>query len=179
MLNAPEEKVLKKSSIIGLIPTMEKEYTVSFDVKVNSYVDAVKNVLHITTNDDIAIYGSRNPAVWFFESTSDTSIMHICAAINGNKNNCYNSVDYGISVGEWVNVKISQILYEGAYLYHIAINDQVVHLLQNDDARMFTNVKIYASNPWHAQLDGSIRNILVNPTAGTKFLNVFTDGVYL
>ena len=48
------------------------------------------------------------------------------------------------------------------YNYEIRINDTLRKTFENTDARVFSDVKVYASNPWMLRADASIRNFFVN-----------------
>merc|ERR1711868_338011 len=135
------------------IPTWNNQFSVSFDVKATSFVNAWQSVIHFTTQENHNHYGSRVPAIWARASTTQSSSLHICSAINGNKNKCYNSA--ATSVGEWVSVNIAQ---DASGLYEIQINGESVFTEQNDDARTFNNVRVYAADGWYVPLDGVIRN---------------------
>ena len=51
---------------------------------------------------------------------------------------------------------IEQYQENGIYLYEIEIDGETVHSIQNDDAKSFSNVKFYASNPWYPSFTSNI-----------------------
>lgn len=145
---------LEQGKLITTLATLPKAYVVSFDVKANSYVNSWQSVVHFSADgENAATYGSRNPAVWF-NHVSKT--LHICSAINGNLNTCYNSA--AIAEGEWTHIQIAQT-DSGAYT--IELNGEEVQAWQNNDAREFTDVRVYAADPWYTALDGVISNFQV------------------
>lgn len=96
-------------------------------------------------------------------------MLHICSAISGDKNKCWNSDEIGVV--EWVNIQISQHHSAGSiYNFEIRINNALVKTFENTDARVFTDVKVYASDPWHHLANATIRNFFVTMKPG-KFIN--------
>jgi len=150
---------LTKGALIGTIPLFDRTYSVSLDIRADSFVNAWQSVIHFTINSNIAAYGDRTPGIWFWANGGSQSKLHICAPVNGNRNACYNS-GY-ISVGQWINVKVSQQLMGGRYKYWIELDGNEVHTWDNNNAQAFSNVKVYASDPWYNQLNGQIRNVEV------------------
>jgi len=142
-----DELALQKNHLITTLPKLTKGFVVSFDVQANRYVNEWQNIVHFSPADSD---GSRQPAVWFNHLSGS---LHICSAINDNSNNCYNSP--AIATGIWTTVRISQTA-EGAY--SIALNGEEVFVVQNNNAQEYSDVKVYASNPWYVPLDGSIRD---------------------
>jgi len=164
-ISMTEELPLVHSTGIGSLAVLPEEYYIQFDVKANSFTNAWQSVIHFTVdNQNINAYGSRNPAVWFHASGSDQSRLHICSAVSGNKNYCYNSED--ITVGTWVNIQIIQRLSDGSHLYEILIDGAVVHSTQNDQPIEVRYAVIYAADPWHVALDGVIRNFYASGIDG-------------
>jgi len=149
-----DELSLQKGSLITNLPKLPKAFVISFDVKANSYANTWQSVVHFTAdNTNIATYGSRNPGVWFNHLSKK---LHICSGINGNRNTCYNSGP--INVGQWTTVQVSQT---GSGAYSIELNGQKVKTWQNNDAREYTDVKVYAADPWYQPLNGAIRNFQI------------------
>jgi len=165
--NVQNDMALVRSTRISAIPRLEMEYTVSFEVRATSFANVWQSVLHFTANDaNIAQYGDRNPAIWFWASTDGTSRLHICSGVSGVTNNCYNSRLF--SEGEWISVQVSQTLQDDLYIYVIQLQGEAVLTLVNTQPEAFTDVTVYAADPWHAALNGEIRSIYVNPSEGAS-----------
>merc|ERR1711862_656214 len=93
-------------------------------------------------------------------SGNSQSKLHICSAVNGNGNACYNSGFY--QVGQWINIKVTQkLMYGGAYKYWIEIDGAEVHTWDNSQPRDWTNVNVYLSDPWYAALNGQVKNVKI------------------
>ena len=117
----------------------------------------------MTNRNDCCGYGERIPAVWLIRNE-----LHIAFAINGNGN--YNK-NFRIERKAWTKIRISQkqlrlskryissrrIISKG-YLYEIEVG-KVKHTIINTRPEEFTNVKLYASDPWFGPFNGTIRNL--------------------
>jgi len=145
-----DETSLEKGLLVATLPTLSKGFVVSFDVKANKYINEWQSIVHFSPDDT---NGSRQPAIWFNHLSGS---LHICSGINGNSNTCYNSAV--IARGQWTTVQITQTAL-GAY--SIALNGEEVQTWQNNDAKDYSDVKVYAADPWYTALDGSIRNLKV------------------
>ena len=153
------EGALGKNKVIATLPKLGKAYDVSFEVKPSKYQKGWSNVLHLTTGGNIAKYGERTPGVWFHSGSGTKNRFHICSAINGNRNYCYNSKDY--QVKKWIKLNIQQIKSGKNYVYIIRINDKEVHRVINKNPAEFKNVKVFASDPWYNNQPGAIRHLLI------------------
>ncbi|XP_065663719.1 uncharacterized protein LOC105844855 isoform X3 [Hydra vulgaris] len=175
-----EERVIKANSLAATLKTLPKEYSISFEVNVSSFItNNWTNIIHFTIKENNNMYGDRTPAVFFYPSK--IGIMQICAPVNGSKN--YAILSNEIKLLEWTKVTITQLLVDGHYKYSIQVAGMTLYTITNYDAREFSNVKIYASNPWHIAQPGFLRNIIVKNACATNnlyckpLLKVKFDGI--
>ena len=61
---------------------------------------------------------------------------------------------------------------EQANTFEIHLNETLVAAFENTDARVFTNVNVYAGDPWYEPLDGMIRNIEITTSPGNMCVSV-------
>lgn len=112
----------------------------------------MSNILHATIGGNKDKYGDRTPGIWFNPGTSS---LHICSAVNGNVNYCYNSK--AIPIGQPTNIVVQQVyrrtdgkLFFGYhYHYEIYINGVRKVDVVNTRPQVFHNVKYYASDPFY------------------------------
>nr|XP_047125003.1 uncharacterized protein LOC101240703 isoform X4 [Hydra vulgaris] len=149
--------LLVKGKLIGLLPKLDKEFLVSFDVYPKKFVAGYHSVIHLTIGSNYGQYGDRVPGIWFNDK-GDGSI-YISAPISGNINKFF--ITNPIKLNNWSNVKVSQILKNFDYVYTIRLNGEVVFTYINNNVQSFDNVKVYASDPWHDVQDGLIRNLFI------------------
>ena len=143
--------------MLTTIPTFQDAYYVSFEVMPTSTHSEWRNIIHFTADKNNEKYGDRIPAVWF---VGHTTRLHICSAVNDNKNYCINTKE-GVPFHEYTKVEISQEQQsDGSFLYQIRVGGNQIHSIINKQPRYFPNVKVYRSNPWDNAADAEVRNIM-------------------
>ncbi|XP_065681608.1 uncharacterized protein LOC100199805 isoform X2 [Hydra vulgaris] len=148
---------LVKGKVAALIPKLDKEYLIVFDIIPGQYLLGLHSVIHFTIGGNMERYGDRSPAIWF--SDDGKGLLLIASAISSNLNRFfYTSSIHNYS---WSNIDISQNLQHDDYVYTIRINGEVVYSVINYQPEFFNNIKVYASNPWDKVQDGSINNFFV------------------
>ena len=146
-----------KGKLLAVVPKIDREFIVSFDVKPNSVATEWRSVVHFTIGSDIQNQGDRVPGVWFH--VSGNGGLHIAAPINGDVNRYFDTKP--LALKQWTNVEISQRLEGNVYIYRIKINGEVVFTEKNEQPKSFENVKVYASDPWYPAQDGSIKDLYI------------------
>ena len=114
--------------------------------------------MHATTGGNIAQYGDRTPGIWFH---SQTTKLHICSAVNGNKNYCFNSEPLPLNRASTIIVQQIQTVVGDQYHYEIIINGNKVISVLNTQPEKFDNVKYFASDPWYKPAKVSMKNFKV------------------
>ena len=64
-----------------------------------------------------------------------------------------------LPLNKYVHVKISQVQLNYLFYFTIDIGGKRVHTELNRDARIFRNVKVFVSDPWHPEAACYIRNL--------------------
>ncbi|XP_065667329.1 uncharacterized protein LOC136087780 [Hydra vulgaris] len=153
-------KLLTKANFIAEVPSLDKEFLVSFDINPNVFVTGYHSVILFTTgfNDD------QVPGIWFKEDGKGGLCVAVSISINSNSIFCTNPIKQNV----WSNIEISQILRDSVYVFIIKINGIIVSE-KNINARVFKNVKVYASNPWNEAQNGSIKDFyLINGNSSKR-----------
>ena len=75
-----------------------------------------------------------------------------------------------LPTNQWTKVKITQVNpVQDDYKYELSINDEPFHSQMHTAAKEYTNVKVYASNPWYNPAQASIRNLKIrNLKSGSR-----------
>ena len=138
-----------------------KNFVISFELKLDKEISGWTNVLRVFNEEqNCCKVGSRVPAVFVHGGTTK---LHICHAINGNGNTCFNSKP--LPKGQYTTVVIQQVLkYDEKYRYSIEIGGEEVYQVTNTKAQVFQNAKLFASDNYYNPASGSIKNI--------KWLNI-------
>ena len=94
--------VLKRNNLLYTLPTLGKQFSVSFEVYINKFKPNWQNILHLTaTGSNCCGVGDRVPVVWIHENRN----IYICHTLNEVGNKCAN---VAVGSGEWISVQISQ-----------------------------------------------------------------------
>jgi len=155
--------IMQRGNMIRTLPTIQKEYAISFKVLPTKFSSGWHSVIHFTTGGDLDVYGSRIPGVWFRPEGGGS--LYICSAVNGNKDFCSTPatarpLEYPLN--ELTEVRISQKMDGDDYFYTIKINGITVVRVQNNQPEVFSNVKVYMGDPWHPAQEGYIQDLVIN-----------------
>lgn len=184
MISDPEGISLQENSLITILPELKKTFTISFDInfkKISSDDSEYRNIIHLTAdNTDRDSYGSRVPGVW----TISPGVFFVASAINRDMNRHWYGYSNPINVGRWINVQVEQYLdSNGLFQFDISIDEVRKVKYQNNDARVFEDVYVYVSDPWHPPADAVIRNFkiiqpgIIEPTNNCPILPFSTFNV--
>ena len=138
---------------------MHKEYSVSFELKpIAFYPTSVPtSVIHFTIGGNYANYGDRNPAIWVAENK-----LRIYSSIKGYSLLNEIKPNFSLILNEWTVIKISQtFLTQATYQFNVIVNGITFYTVTNKDARDFSNILVYAGDPWYPVHSGIIKNLNV------------------
>ncbi|XP_065660259.1 uncharacterized protein LOC100203405 isoform X3 [Hydra vulgaris] len=151
--------LLQSSNLLYTFINFYEEYIVSFEINPMSiYQTEYGSVIHLTANGDYINYGDRNPAVFFNPAATQQGLLSISTSINGSIQN-FNVKP--LPLNEWSLVEILQEFVDSNFVLSISINKTKLYSSVNSQTIKQSNVKLYASNPWHSAQDGYIRNLYV------------------
>ena len=142
---------------MDIIPTLTQAWSVSFEINPYSSTEGWTNIVHFTTGNNIGQYGFRVPAVFVHTLSSR---LHICSAINGNHNHCFNSKPLPLNSYTRVEIQQQQEDNTANFLFTIRIGGEKVYQVVNKDARFFPNVKVYKADPWYNPATSSIKDFV-------------------
>ncbi|XP_065640660.1 uncharacterized protein LOC105849165 isoform X2 [Hydra vulgaris] len=148
------EETLKKNNLVAVLSKLEQSFDIYFDLKLNSFSDGFRSVIHLTIGEDNSKYGDRIPGIW----VSNQKLL-VAFAINNNKNEYFESKP--LQRGQWINIHLRQHAESGRASYTLYINNENVYTVPNLNPQVFTNVKVYAGDPWYENQDGSIKKFNV------------------
>ena len=85
-------------------------------------------------------------------------------------------------VGEWYNVEVVHQVEEGEYVYNVTIDGVVKYSTKNSDTSEFTDVLVYASDPWNPSQPSHIRALTIQTIMVFKLkishtLTLFVSGL--
>ncbi|XP_065639628.1 uncharacterized protein LOC105848442 [Hydra vulgaris] len=153
-----KEHTLINDNLIATLPMLQKAFSVSFKVKPKTYYTGYPiSVIHLTIEGDYGTYGDRTPGVWF--TNDGLGKLLISSSVNGNHN--YYVITEPLQLNEWSSIRISQFQVNEIYMYTVYLNGVNIHSIENIQPQAFTNVNIYAANPWHYVQNGNIKDLRI------------------
>ena len=132
-------------------------YKIEFCIKVEQLPAAEwTNVFRFSgTDNDCCNNGDRIPAI----KINKNGYFYVRSSVNGNG-------DYGQSyyfdLGKQYQMTIQQLKENGKYWYENIIDGTSKFKIENEQPKIFSNVKLYGSDPWYNPFTsdlGSICNI--------------------
>ena len=151
------EHEIAKNTLLTTIPSMTKEWKVTFDVNPTDYRSkSSASVLHLTIGGkgtgSSAKVGDRIPAIWFHK----TKGVLVSTALDGKAS--YNKFVKPLpSVGAWTRIEVRQSLH----MFSITIGNEEVFTKPNTKPMELSDVKVFAGNPWSSSQKGSLRNLKI------------------
>ena len=136
---------------------MNQKFEVKFDVLPKSIPSAsYASVIHLTVANNEANHGDRIPAVWL----NSQSFWLVASSVSGNRN--HNHAFWNLCLNTWNSFRIWQTqIPDGSYFFEYSINNKTIHSIENNDPKLFRNVKVYAADPWYVSADAKIRNFQI------------------
>ena len=124
------------------MPSLSKEWKVSFTLLPIDLKSKWKSILHITTGENACCFGSRTPAIF-----AKASGLNVHSAISGDENKPFSFPPP--TIGLYTTFEIRQEIKEEGKMIFTVVNDGVeVHQMENTDPRVFENVAVFVGNPW-------------------------------
>ena len=152
------EYELTKNNHVRTYPFYYNQFDVSFDIRPTGIVASWGSIIHLTRGQDNSQYGDRVPAVWF---SPRTRRLHICSAINGKKNFCYND-HTDLPKTRFTKVRIFQKrTSKGQFIFTVVINSKIKKVIANKAPATFYNVKYFLGNPWSPPAKAIVKNVKI------------------
>jgi len=150
---------LERGKVFRRNITINKQYTISFDLLPTKFKGGYHNVLHFTTGDNYNTNGSRVPGVWFHDKKGNSKerVLMVCSEINDNHNHC--TLTKKLPVNQWTSIKIQQAKKGRVYMYLVYVNGDLIKWVINKKPRVYRDVVLYTADPWHDAQQGFIRDL--------------------
>ena len=150
----PRERSLESSSLLTTLPTLTKDWRVSFELKPENYnYRGYGQVLHMTTGGKSGKIGDRTPALWIHPTRG----VVISTTLNGKPTVSKFFRSDKPPLNEWTAVEISQTKKGATYIFSLVMRGKTLWSVENTTPTQFSNVHVYASSPWYVAQAGSIR----------------------
>ena len=155
------EQAPAKGHVLTVLPHLYMAYEVKLEVMVFGLATGTwVNLLHLTNSGNTDKYGGSNPSIWAYGSSAPYFRIH--SAIDANKGWRNDFHNFRIPTNSWIEMTVAQKFEHGIWMYTVTIDGTQLYGIQNNVPVDLTNVKVYASNPWYAPLNGSIRRLEIS-----------------
>ena len=148
---------IRRNEIIHSDVTVHETFDISIMLNLEKNTDSGWSNIFGFQKEGVKAYdngfpiGSRIPAVWL---RPNSNALHICMALNGSGNSCWNSPE--MPVDTWFKLNIKQIsttddLNDVHYLYMIYIDDEMKHYVKNRQPMKFEGVNGILGNSYQPE----------------------------
>ena len=151
----PTQFALIKNNLLTTIPSLTKEWVVEFSFKpTNSQHEGWTTIFHMTKGGEWD-YGIRTPAVFYHPGYC----LQVTSVVNNNVN--FYNLFPAPTVGEWTKIRVSQELLDYKLKFRVLIDGVEKVNVENENAVVFQNVKVFASNPWNKAQPGFVKDLSI------------------
>ena len=149
------------------IPVVKREYSLQIDFKPTKKLPGWTNLFRMASEPGNNVkVGNRIPAIFF---RSNTFKLHVCSAINGNKNSCWNSDT--LTEGKLYRLNIVQSLqFTGTYRYSISLDGDEKYQTGNTKAQEFKKVKMYLADEYYTPAGAEVLKVKFQNTGMLMFV---------
>merc|ERR1711962_1091728 len=152
------EHLLKKNGLLTTLPSLGKEWRLTFEIKPTSYTyRSYAQVLQMTIGGKSSAVGDRTPSLWFHRTRG----VYIAMALRGKASVGKFFRGKLPRAGEWTRFEIKQEKEGSRYMFSLIVGDEELWATQNTKPVDFEDVKVYAASPWYVAQAGSIRDFHV------------------
>ena len=121
--------MLEKNSLLATLPTLAKEWRISFDLKPKSYNNGFAQVLQLTIGGKATNIGDRTPALWMYKKSGVIKVV-IATTLNG-KVSVAKFLDKKIPfINQWTSVEIGQERKGSDYIFSLVMRGETLQRLQ-------------------------------------------------
>ena len=164
----PTEHPLKKASLLTTLPTLTKEWKISFELKPTNYqYKSFAQILQLSIGGRSESVGDRTPALWIHK----TKGVYLATTLGGSVYTGNFFKTKKPPTNEWTSVEISQTKRGSKYMFSFVLKGETLWDVENKDPRQFSSVKVFASSSWYEAQVGSIRGLKIENKMSGEYSN--------
>ena len=154
----PGEHLLKKNTLLTTLPSLTRQWRVSFEINPQSYnYRGYAQILQLTIGGKIGNVGDRTPALWMHKTRG----VYISTTLNGKPSVGKAFRTKKPPTNEWTVVEIGQTKTGSKYFFSLRIKGETLWSVENTEPKQFSNVDVFASSDWYVAQAGSIRGLKI------------------
>ena len=115
------------------------------------------SVFRMSIGKDWTDYGDRIAYI----HPVNTSYFWLSSPIDGNNNWAGSGLIASPPIGEWCSIEVVHKVEKGEYVYNVTVDGVVKISAKNSDPAEFSNVLVYASDPWKPSQPSHIRALTI------------------
>jgi len=153
---------VQKGNLIAVIPEWGPNFRITFDLNVHSmyssHSNGWANVLHFTASGkDCCSIGDRVPALW---TNSKRNYLYFCSNVDHHGDYCRTTTAGTFRTNSWYKIEIKQRFEAYQWWYSVEVEGlgTVVNVVNTKPGK-WTNVAVYASDPFYPPTNAVIRNL--------------------
>ena len=154
----PHEHLLAKNALLSTLPTLDKEWRLTFEVNPTSYTyKSFAQIVQLTIGGKSSAVGDRTPSLWFHRSRG----VYLATTLNGRASIGRFFEGKLPPIGQWTSFEIKQEKRGTNFFFSFLIEGQELWSIPNTKPREFQQVKVYAGSPWYVAQTGSIKGLQI------------------
>ena len=166
----PSEHQLKRGSLLTTLPTLTKEWKVSFELRASSYqYKSYAQILQMTIGGKSGNIGDRTPALWIHKTRG----VYLTTTLGSKSSVGKFFKTKKPPINEWTSVEISQTRKGSKYIFSFTLKGETLWTVENSDPREFSSVKVFASSDWYVAQAGAIRGFKIENMMPGEYLILY------
>ena len=166
----PTEHQLKRGSLLTTLPTLAKEWKVSFELRASSYqYKSYAQILQMTIGGKSGNIGDRTPALWIHKTRG----VYLTTTLGSKSSVGKFFKTKKPPINEWTSVEISQTRKGSKYMFSFILKGETLWTVENSDPREFSSVKVFASSDWYVAQAGDIRGFKIENMMPGEYLILY------
>ena len=154
----PDEHLLAQNTLLTTLPTLDKEWRLTFEVNPTSYTyKSFAQIVQLTIGGKSSAVGDRTPSLWFHRSRG----VYLATTLSGRTSVGRFFKGKLPPIDQWTRFEIKQEKRGTTFFFSFLIEGQELWSIPNTKPRRFQQVKVYAGSPWYVAQTGSIKGLQI------------------
>ena len=164
-----EEITIQRNTLLNTIANLYPSHQITFEINPKSFLNGWQHVLRLTgTDNNCCNRGDRHPSVYirpngeiYIARTKDSSDTRYSSSPLWEQQYTFTDTNHPLPLNQWTSLKIEQTLIAiDTALFAISI-DGVDKYSITLSPNTWTNVKVYAGDPFNDAANATIRNLKI------------------
>ena len=152
------EHLLAKNALLSTLPTLDKEWRLTFEINPTSYnYRSYAQIIQLTIGGKSSAVGDRTPSLWFHRTRG----VYLATNLDGKASAGKFFRNKLPQIGKWTRFEIKQERRGSTFFFSLLIGDQELWSVPNTKPQEFQQVKVYAGSPWYVAQAGSLRGLQI------------------